>query len=116
MSRDTYEHRHTFEESGPFPDFKALGDKVVTAPSRQTFICATSTLYKDKIERVSMKGLTAEEHEKGRHFMFCIDKDCKICKDAGLRDRTIFSDKEIEDIKEKFPNLSDYEYLKLLNK
>ena len=34
MSRDIYEHRHTFEESGPFPDFaKALQDKYNNIPN-----------------------------------------------------------------------------------
>lgn len=105
MSNDIYQQRQFFEP-----------DKRFKLSNGWEFKGTTLSFDKDKVERVSMKGLTAEELEKRRHFMFCIDKDCKICKDAGLRDRTIFSDKEIEDIKEKFPNLSDYEYLKLLNK
>ena len=54
MSRDTYEHRHTFEESGPMPDMKDL--EVVT-PSGQTFVCTTLNFDKDKIRPVVMKGL-----------------------------------------------------------
>jgi hypothetical protein len=59
MSRDTYEHRHTFiEESGPFPDFKeVLGDKIVHTPLGQTFICTTLNLDMSKIKPVVMKGL-----------------------------------------------------------
>lgn len=42
MSRDIYEHRHTFfEESGPFPDLKALDLKA--SESYQNFMATIDT-------------------------------------------------------------------------
>lgn len=63
MSRDIYEHRHTFEESGPFPDLK---DIVYNMPSGNVFIGTTLKVDNDDFayKALVMPPLTDEQKEK----------------------------------------------------
>ena len=99
MSRDIYEHRHTFEESGPFPDFKSIE---VKTPSGQVFVCTTLNFDKDKIKPVVMRGGIVTDNSSD-------EERSNEIKQLGQAYSKIRSKRLIELLKIPYEKLSDIE-------